>query len=61
MYCKELRQMEYLVKANKLDGSVDITDLNGKVVLQLNRENCQFLPALIRVEAMKLWGIKCSS
>lgn len=49
------RMMEYLVKANVSNDSVDIVDPNGNVVIQLDRENCQFLPALIRVEAMKLW------
>jgi hypothetical protein len=36
---------------------VEIVDSEGNVVLELDREACMFLPALIRVKAIEVWKI----
>jgi hypothetical protein len=49
--------MEVAVRANQEKQIVEIVDSKGNVVLELDREACMFLPALIRVGAMEVWKI----
>lgn len=48
--------MEVAVRSNQEKQIVEIVDSKGNVVLELDREACMFLPALIRVKALEIWN-----
>jgi hypothetical protein len=47
--------MNLYSRANPEKQVVEVVNPSGEVVLQLSREDCQMLPALIRISAIELW------